>query len=99
MGTFPRRKTTKTNSTHSEVTKQVYSGTDELPEHLLAKLRAPGTEREADGTIVHRSVHLTVRDAEGNERTYSSLKEMPADVRVHFERALRPAGRGKRRDA
>ena len=97
---FPRRrKTTKTSSTHSAATRQVYSGTDEVPERLLEKLRAPGTEREADGTIVHRSVRLTVRDAEGNERTYSSLDEMPPDVRTHFERAVRPVRREKKRDA
>jgi len=38
-------------------------------------------------------VRITIRDADGNEQTYTSLDELPADVRAMYDAARRKRSR------
>jgi hypothetical protein len=97
FGRRRRTTTTSTIATEPVVTREEYHSLDEVPEHLradVARLMAEQSETEgAEG----ESIRVTVRDADGNQQTYTSLDELPPEVRSRYERAMRKKRRKRRR--
>ena len=58
------------------------------PEALNERLDSPPSDAPALLSVVKKNVSIfKVKDAQGNERTYHSLDEMPPDIRSLVERA------------
>jgi len=94
-GFFTRRRrsvTTTTSTSEPVVSNKFYRTPEEAPEHLRDDIRKLMAEAEANGTSEHRSVRVTFRDSDGNEQTYTSLDDMPPDVRRRYEQAIRSSG-------
>jgi len=73
-------------------TTRTYHSLEEVPEHLrprIEKMMAEAHEQGAPQSQVWQTSKktITVRDAQGNVRTYHSVDEMPPDVREAYERA------------
>lgn len=99
-GFFGRRRKYVTRTTSAPVVqKSVYHSADDAPEHLRGEVRRILERARSGDPASHRSLRVTIRDSDGNERTYTSLEEMPADVRRRYEDAVRSAGRQGRDDS
>ncbi len=73
---------------------QTFSNLDEIPPELRSEIDAMmgASERKGNPHVEHRvfrSQHITVKDADGNVRTYTSPDEMPAELRAVYEDAKR----------
>jgi len=93
------RSTTTTSTVTSEpvVTREEYHSLDDVPAHLRDDVeRLMAEQSEADGTE-GESIRVTFRDADGNRQTYTSLDELPPEVRSRYERAMRKKRRKRRR--
>jgi hypothetical protein len=77
---------------HSEEVRSL----SDVPEHLRSRVEQLLAEGREGTHLLEEAVRVTVRDSEGNERTYSSLEEMPEELRADYERSLRRARKRRR---
>ena len=87
--------TTTTIASEPEVTRGIYRTLDEVPEHLRDQAREMLNQSRDGEPDVRRSVHITVRDIDENERVYKSLDEMPSEVRDRYADSIRRARKRK----
>lgn len=93
---FPAERRIVTYSSEPIVESAVYRSLDEIPDALRDEVRRLLAEGRTGEEVVRESVRITVRDADGNERTYTSLEELPPELRQRHEQALRRARRKRR---
>jgi hypothetical protein len=88
---FNQRRIVTNIETQPIVTREVSLPLEQLPEDLRRiayEMRARG---ESEPRLIGESVRVTVRDSDGNERTYNSLDELPVELRTDYEQAIRSA--------
>ncbi len=76
---------------------QEFHSLEEMPPEIRARAEAAMAQMRAEGRSFVQQERITIRDSEGNVRSYNSVDEMPADVRRRYEsarRAQRELGRG-----
>lgn len=81
------------------VRSQTFTNLDDIPPEFRADIEAmmSGSGSRSNPVIerhVMKTQHITVKDAEGNVRTYTSPEEMPPDMRAIFEEMRRKHGPG-----
>ena len=94
-GTFGWPVQTKVFECDSPVRTQqhVFRSLDDVPDSLRDEVQQLMQESRRSGRDEVRTIRVTVRDIHGNERTYHSLEEMPADVRARYEQNMRSSRR------
>jgi hypothetical protein len=96
---WPRvRKQTVTYTSAPVVESVEYRSLDEMPPEMRKKVQRMMKQGIPSEGIAQESVRITIRDADGNERTYTSLDEMPPDVRESYEKVRHRMRRRRSRE-
>ncbi|MGQ0633872.1 MAG: hypothetical protein ACT4QC_04620 [Planctomycetaceae bacterium] len=88
----PRRRTVIYES-EPLVNETTYHSLREMPPKLQSDVRKLISDGVPAEGVVHHTTRISIRDSAGNEKIYTSIDDLPPDVRKRFEIARRKAHR------